>query len=109
MSTTIEIAYNYLDEIEAYFAATLSAGRLESMLCAMANEAGDDYVRVAFKLTGPLRAEFDAMLADGRIQSVMQNAWDELNECVLESAYEQSYFRREDAEMIRRMQEPASV
>lgn len=89
----------YLDDIERYLRGTLSSDRLEAILVSMANEG------IAWKLTGPLRAEFDAMLADGRIQGVIQNAWDELNECVMESCYEKTYFTRADAELVRRCQQ----
>ncbi len=99
-----EIAFSYIDDIKAYFVGTLSPERLEQMLCSMANESDDDYRIVAFQLAGPLRAEFDAMLADGRIQGVIQNAWDDLNECVLEACYEKVYMLRSDAELVRRCQ-----
>lgn len=94
----LSIAYAYLDEIEAYFAGTLSEDRLTAMLVGMANDG------IAWGLTGPLSCEFTRRIEDGRIQGVIQNAWDDLNECVIEACYEKSYFARADAELIRSSQ-----
>jgi hypothetical protein len=102
MSTTLEIAYNYLDDIEAYFRRELSQEHLDRMLCAMANEG------LAHKLRGELRDEFDRSLGCGRIQGVIQNAWDDLNERVDPICFEKVYMHRADAELVRQSTQGAA-
>lgn len=88
----------YLTDIESYFAGRLSHERLREMLVSMANDG------FAGRLQGALRDEFDRMWATGEIVSVIQNAWDDLNECVIPSCFEKTYFTREDAALIQTCQ-----
>jgi len=89
------LAYDYLDDIQSFLAGTLSEERLRQVLCSMANDG------LAWDLTGPLRDAFDRMLRDGDIVGVIQNVWDDLNECVDPCCYEKVYHTREVAALIK--------
>lgn len=97
MSEVIEKAYDYLDEIQAFMRGDLAEEQLNAMLISMANDG------LAWKLTGDLARELQQRLDDGRIQGVIQNAWDEMNECVIESCFEKMYVSRDVAELMERL------
>ncbi len=91
---TLELAYDYLDDIEAYFRRELSQEHLDQMLVHMANHG------LAHKLRGDLRDEFDRSLGCGRIQGVIQNCWNDLTDEIDPCCFEKIYMLRKDAEAL---------